>query len=358
MPTEPSTERPWYPRVARVLRQAAATCPLAGAVIPVNAREERARLARDPDATPAWRYAAFADEGRRDALLAVRDALASLGGDPLAAVLAARAEELADGSLLATLVGEPAFSEALPRRAWRDDTATQLAESWARERPSPAPRLHASAGPGATLETALRERLLALGVGWPVIVRPRMAALAATGDGFVAVAEGRTLSEEALARTVVHEIEGHVLPRIEAARAAHPLAGIGSASGALAQEGWAIVCEERAGLLGATRRHELGWRALACARMAAGEAFVAVRRALEREAGFDPELALALAERVFRGSDGRSPGQGREAAYVTYYARVRAHLADDPAAEAHYRAAEITPEACRALGSPTADFGR
>jgi hypothetical protein len=178
-----------------------------------------------------------------------------------------------------------------------------------------------------------------------------MAALAATGDGFVAVAEGRTIGEEALARTVVHEIEGHVRPRVEAVRRRHPLAGIGSAAGTLAQEGWAILCEERAGLLGPARKHELGWRTLACARMASGEDFVSVRRALEEEGGFDAEAALALAERVFRGSNGAAPGQGREFAYVAYYDRIRQHLAEDAHAEAHYRAAEITPEACRLLGT-------
>jgi hypothetical protein len=178
-----------------------------------------------------------------------------------------------------------------------------------------------------------------------------MAALAATGDGFVAVAEGRAIGEEALARTVVHEVEGHVLPRIAAVRGRHPLAGIGSAAGMLAQEGWALVCEERAGFLKEARQHELGWRTLACARMAAGDDFVRVRLALEEEACFDAEAALALAERVFRGSDGTAPGHGREFAYVDYYVRIRRHLAEVAGAEAHYRSAEITPEACRALSA-------
>lgn len=345
--------RPWYPRVARALRQAVATCPLAGAVVPVNAREERARLAANPQASPRWTYAPFADDGRCDTLLVLHEALRALAPDPLALVLAARAQELADLSRLASLAGDRRFSRAAMTRWPRHDDALRLAEAWTREpRPAPLPRTRASSGAGATLETALRERLRDLRVDWPVIVRPRMAALAATGDGFIAVAERRTLTEEALERTVVHEIEGHVSPRIEAARRRHPLAGIGSAAGSLAQEGWAILCEERAGLLTPARKHELGWRTLACARMAAGEPFPVVRRALEEEAGFDAEAALALAERVFRGSDGGAPGQGREFAYVAYYDRIRKHLAEDARAEAHYRAAEITPEACRLLGAP------
>lgn len=333
-----------------MLRQAAATCPLAGAVVPVNAREERARLATDPVASPRWKYAPFADDGRRDTLLAVHEALEALGGDPLARVLSARARELADLTHLATLAGDPRFGAAAAARWPRDREGLRLAEAWASApRPAPPPRKQRSSGAGATLETALRDRLRALRLDWPVVVRPKMAALAATGDGFVAVAEGRTISEETLTRTVVHEIEGHVLPRVEAVRARHPLAGIGSAAGMLAQEGWAIVCEERAGFLTPTRKHELGWRTLACARMAAGEGFERVRRGLEEEAGFDAESALGLAERVLRGSDGTAAGYGREFAYVDYYVRIRRHLAEEASAEAHYRSAEITPEACREL---------
>ncbi len=352
MTTVGTPARPWYPRLARVLRQAAATCPLAGAIVPVNAREERARLAADPRSTPRWSYAPFADDGRRDTLLAVHEALRALAPDPLALVLAARARELADLARLASLAGDPRFADAAAAHWPVHEASLRLAEEWAHApRPEPPRKTRESSGPGATLESALRERLRDLRVDWPVIVRPRMAALAATGDGFVAVAEGRALSDEALERTVVHEIEGHVKPRVEAARRRHPLAGIGSAAGTLAQEGWATLCEERAGLLTVSRKHELSWRALACARMAAGANFVAVRRSLEEEAGFDEEAALALAERIFRGSDGSAPGHGRELAYVAYYVRIREHLAEDARAEEHYRSAEISPEACRLLGS-------
>jgi hypothetical protein len=322
---------------------------MAGALGPANAREERDRLTRAPFDTPRWAYTPFAEDRRGSVLLAAAELLRAHADDPLAEVLAARAEELAFHTHLATLAGSPRLAEALASRRFDDVQARALAEEWAEERPAREARSRRSSGPGATLEVALRDRLRALRIDWPVIVRPQMAALAATGEGFVAVTEGRAIGEETLERTVVHEIEGHVRPRVEAARSGHPLAGIGSAGGPLAQEGWAVLCEERTGLLTPTRRHELAWRYLACARMLAGEGFVAVRRALEDEAAFLPEAALALAERVFRGSHGVAPGLGRESAYLVYYVRIREHLAQDPDAEAHYRAAEITPEACRAL---------
>jgi hypothetical protein len=203
-----------------------------------------------------------------------------------------------------------------------------------------------TSGPGATLESALRERLAALRIEWPVLVRPAMAALAATGDGFVAVAADRLISEETLARTVTHEIEGHVRPRVEGRRRGHFLAGIGTAGGNDAQEGWAIFCEEREGHLTPTRKHELAWRTIAAARMRGGEDFERVRCALEGEAGFARQQAYALAERLFRGSRGAHPGLGREAAYVANYLRVRDHLAVMPGDEEIFRVAQVTPEAC------------
>ena len=332
-------------RLREALRRAAASCPLAQAVVPANAIEERARC-RDGGAMPAWVYAPQDLTEREAALTGLHDVLASLAPSPLVRLYAARAEELLAHTRLAACVGTAAFSDRVSalRRSLED--ALVVARAWAGERPDAAAPRTLTSGPGATLETALRERLAALRIDWPVVVRPAMAALAATGDGFVAVAADRLISEEAIARTVTHEIEGHVRPRVEAQRAHHALAGIGSAGGNDAQEGWAILCEERAGHLTPTRRHELAWRTIAAARMRGGEDFARVRLALEAEAGFARPHAYALAESLFRGSTGARPGLGREAAYVAQYLRVRDHLAVHPGDEAIFRVAQVTPEAC------------
>ncbi len=341
-------EPPLLPRLRESLRRAAASCPLAQGCVPTNAVTERIRC-RDGRGTPTFTYASADTRAREVALMALRDALALLDPAPLVLLYAERANELLAHTRLAASVGTPGFSAELARARPPHEAALLVARTWATERPPPQPARVLTSGPGATLESALRDRLLALRIDWPVVVRPAMAALAATGDGFVAVAADRLITEEALARTVTHEIDGHVRPRVEARRTDHPLEGIGSARGTDAQEGWAILCEERAGHLSPTRKHELAWRTLAAARMRGGEDFASVRRALEDEGGFEKRHAYALSERLFRGSAGTLAGLGREAAYLANYLRVRDHLAVNPGDEEFFRLAQVTPEACALL---------
>ena len=286
---------------------------------------------------PQWFFSPCADEPRTRALEELARFLQELTADPLAALLAERATELASRSELARHVGTDTFSEQLAAGRHDLTEALPVARAWAMTAPAEPLCTLQTSGRGRTLEEALRERLRALALNWPVLVRPELAALAATGDGFVVVADGRSLSEEMLARTVVHEVEGHVL------------AGIGSAGGVDAQEGWALLCEERAGLLTAARKHELAWRTLACARMLDGGNFVAVRRQLVDEAGFSLEASYALAERLFRGSAGARPGLGREAAYLVHFLGWRAHLEEHPDDEAVAGCATVTPRACAQL---------
>lgn len=336
---------PTIARLREAVRRAASTCPLAQAVVPTNAASERKRE-HGTYAVPAWTYARADLDDRLAALEALSAVLAGLAPSPLAALYGDRVNELVHHTRLAAAVGTPAFSPLVAQRRLPLEDALEVARVWALERPEFTPPRALTSGKGATLETALRERLAALRIDWPVLVRPAMAALAATGDGFVAVAADRLVTEEAIARTVEHEIEGHVRPRFEASRCDHLLEGIGSAGGTDAQEGWAIVCEERSGHLTPTRKHELAWRTIAAARMRGGEDFSNIFHALENEAGLPRPHARALAERLFRGSLGTLPGLGREAAYVAQYLRVRDHLAVVPGDEAVFRVAQVTPEAC------------
>ena len=346
---EAALDHPWLPSALRALREASATCPLSSAIVPLNASAERRRLT-GTEASPAWNYARYDADGRGEALRALARFLAGERGCPVSRLLAARAHELAEYTEMAESVGTRRFSHLSQRGNAPSAAAIALANEWCKLQVPPAhePSV-ASEGPGVSLESALRSRLAELAVDWPVTARAGMAALAATGDGFVAVAVGRRLTEATLRRTVVHEIEGHVLPRVRANRVGHALTRIGSAQGIAAQEGWALRCEERAGLLTAPRKHELAWRTLACARMADGASFVDVLRALQREAAFTHEAAYALAERLFRGSLGTLPGLGRESHYLNYYIRIRDHLAEHAGDEALFACAVVAPEWCADL---------
>jgi hypothetical protein len=353
-----ASERPWLSRTRGVLRKAAETCPLTLAAVPTNAREERARCLAS-GSMPRWTYEAPAATERADALLHLRDDLLARRDDALAALFAARAGELALHARMAECVGSRRFAQLAARIAPDTSTTSEIAAAWASTPVATEPAATcATDGEGDTLESALRARLADLHVSWPVIVRPAMAALAATGDGFVTVTAGRMIPRETLERTVVHEVDGHVLPRVCAERSGNPLAWIGTANGVAAQEGWALRCEERAGLFGAARRREIAWRSIAAASMREGADFREVRSQLERDGGFGAEAAYVLAERLFRGSLGVLPGLGREAAYLTYYLRIRDHLEVYPSDEALFRGGVVAPEACalvRAASPPPED---
>ncbi len=343
-----TAERPWLPRVAAMLREATVTCPLALAMVPTNARDERSRCLVSRE-LPRWTYAAPPRDARGETLDALSSHL-SEKSDALAQLLAARADELAFHTHLAGAVGTPRFSALATTRRIDASKSLPLATAWAASTPRSEPRQsRETSGPGLTLESALRSRLAALRIDWPVLVRPSLAALAATGEGFVAVAADRLIDEETLERTVVHEVDGHVLPRVEALRRGHVLAGIGSAGGIAAQEGWALLCEERAGFLTDGRKRELAWRTIACERMHEGATFQSVSTALEAEALLERDAAYSLAERLFRGSLGARPGFGREASYLAYYIRIRDHLASHPEDETFFRSAVLAPEACALL---------
>ena len=96
-----------------------------------------------------------------------------------------------------------------------------------------------------------------------VCVQAGMASLAATGDGVILVAANKWLTARDVERTVLHEIEGHALPRARAAAAPLALFAIGTARGIDDQEGRAIAIEEEAGFLDDARKYELGCRHLA-----------------------------------------------------------------------------------------------
>jgi hypothetical protein len=189
-----------------------------------------------------------------------------------------------------------------------------------------------------------------------VVGSASLASLAATGDGAILVASGRLLHEEDAIRTVLHEVEGHARPRAHARKAPLGLFGAGTARGVDHQEGRALVLEERAGLLTTRRRRQLAARHRAVEAMLDGATFADVAYSLVRENGFEPEDAVVVAERAFRGGDGMSAGLGRERVYLESYVRVREHLQRHPEDEDVLASGQIAVEAAGVLrgtlGSP------
>lgn len=334
---------------ARALVDAERRVRLLGATQATNAEAERVRLlealARGGPARPRWTHAppspALADLGRGlAALVASLDRLAGDHGE--AAALRARAEELDLERRLVEAVGRPPFGALAAQRfpapegaaaaAVRAEAEARLAlEVPAEAADAARPAVRSDGDEPGSLLSSLRRAVGAARLPFAVVVESRLSALAATSERHVLVAAGRWLSPDDVARTVLHEVEGHVRPRVRAAAVGTPILTAGTARGVDDQEGYALWLEERAGLARATRRRELGSRWLAVDAMRAGADAADVLALLVREHGLPAELAVRTTERIFRGSDGRAPGLGRERVYLEALLRVNEHLAAHPA---------------------------
>jgi len=173
--------------------------------------------------------------------------------------------------------------------------------------------------------------------------------LAAIGDRAILVAAGRFVHDEDAARTVLHEVEGHALPRVRS-RAAHcALLRGGTARGIDDQEGYALFLEERAGMLTGRRKRQLAARHRAVEAMRAGALFGDVAAMLVEQYDLGVDDAVIVAERAYRGSDGARPGLGRERVYIESFLRVRTHLGLRPHDEAILASGQVAVEAIDGL---------
>ncbi|HEY2510520.1 MAG TPA: tyrosine/phenylalanine carboxypeptidase domain-containing protein [Polyangiaceae bacterium] len=358
--SEPARVPTWARDVDYALAQAMRESPLLASATPRDGatREElrRSFAAGNPKA-PRWTYAGA--DGERSAALA--RALESLAEglerrDPpgLASVYAARARELALEVLLAAAVGGRGFG-SLARVRFRPQTdgeGSKLAAAWVSEcaPPPTTDQVSDGEGPGSLLGR-LREEIGKRRLGFRIVVSPGLAPLAATGDRTIWVAAGRAVAREDVERTVVHEIEGHCVPRARAALLCPGIFVLGTAHGVDEQEGFALTLEQRRGFLRGARRRELAARHRAVESMDAGGTFIDVVKTLVDRDGFELGRAIAAAERAFRGSDGEGAGLGRERVYLDSFVRVSAHLAENPADEAVIGAGQVALDAVAALRS-------
>jgi hypothetical protein len=338
---------PWVSSTDRALTMAAGQIMLIRAVTPTNADAELVSLEqafrRGLPRLPRWRYEAppVAPDLPRalEALAAYLDT-----EPPLGAIYAARARELrleaaiieAAGTSKVTALAGQRFVGTSPADGVDGRQADELALDWTERGP------HDEAIREGEGETRVRScdsddpRSLVLRMSaevgkkhlsMRVAVQPGMASLAATGDGVILVAARKWLTPRDVERTVLHEVEGHALPRARAARAPLALFAIGTARGIDDQEGRAIAIEEAAGFLDSARKYELGCRHLA-ARAALGGADFADVVTLLRERRATISDAVRIAARVGRGGQGAG-GLAREIVYLVARCKL-ARLASTP----------------------------
>jgi hypothetical protein len=324
---------------ARRLKRLEANVALLDRVRPVNLTAELTRLTRDFEAgqrsEPAFDYAPPVQLGD------VRRELTALAGalhpsDLEQQLLAERALELELEAALAERVGAADFAAAAERRfplLQASDDARRLAEQFltAPDIANPqaqAEELHVSddTRDPASLWSLLSRRLSAERFAVRLEIVVGLVSLAAVADGVVRVRAGARLSAKVGERIALHEVEGHVRPRVMGSVLGGAFVA-GTAHASEDEEGRAILLEERAGLLDAERRRELGRRYLAAESLRQGAAFWDTVTLLGQR-GATLAGAVELAARVHRGG-----GLGRELIYLQGYQRVAVAFARRPELE-------------------------
>jgi hypothetical protein len=92
--------------------------------------------------------------------------------------------------------------------------------------------------------------------------------------------------------------------------------------------------------------------------MLAGATFAEVALALVDAHGVEAAEAVVVAERVFRGSDGKGQGLGRERVYLESFLRVRTWLDARPEDEAVLAAGQLAVDSIDALRPFVVDAGQ
>lgn len=325
-----------------LVRGLATRFSLLSSVTPRNAAREHARLVdawrAGRELSPSWEPPTVDRHLLASARRAIDEVLLSLHEDGgWLSIYRGRFVELAQDLAVIDAAFAPAVRDAADARFGEDEAdardADAIAAAW-REAPldddgPPIPTDDPSEP--RSLLSRMRARVSELRLPVRILVRERVGSLAAAGDGVVIVAAGRATTDRDAVRVVVHEIEGHVLPRERGRAGRFGIESAGSAGASEDEEGRALWLEERGGWMGGRRRRSLAARHLAARMVERGATFVDVVRAARSIVSLDE--ALAIAARVMRGGFMRGTdvvsGVARERVYLAARARVaRAVRAD------------------------------
>lgn len=145
-----------------------------------------------------------------------------------------------------------------------------------------------------------------------------LAAQAAVSGDSILVRRGARATRSEARRVFIHEVEGHLLPRMRAARERCPPGRIGTAESDMDEEGRAVYLEETQGLLSSKRRRELACRHLLAERVRTAGALEACAAAIELVGDVGPVLVASALARVLRGG-----GLAREIIYLPGLLRIR-----------------------------------
>jgi Domain of unknown function (DUF1704) len=344
---------PLFQNTQQLLRRAEAEIRLLDRVQPLNGAAQREALIADwgsgKERAPHFEYAASAALGPlRAALEAAAVAIGGFGS--LGAAYAARALELETEALAAEHVSSFEFAACAARRYPLDqtpdaDAADELAARWIGTLDSAPTKQHRSddrSDPDSLL--CALERATA-GLPVRIEIRPNQAAAAAVGEGFVGVRPGLWHCADAVRRIVLHEVEGHVRPRVLAQREELGLFRVGSARSSDDEEGRALLLEQRAGVLEGARRRELARRHIAAREVRRGAPFQDVVRHL---LGLGQNIASAV-ETVCRAC--RGGGLAREYVYLVALSRVARAFHDQPELENYFEHGRVSVAAARACST-------
>lgn len=336
----------------RLFAEAEGQCALIFRCRPLNHRAEYARVLgawrTGQRCAPSWQYASPPSlaslRGRLERAARELQRLGRIGQ-----LYAERAAELDLEARLAESVNRPGFVELARERFASDSASAQageaLAEAWLAEAGA-VPKPLISSDDASDTRSLLRQmqRLVALtALPFRVQISEDLVAVAATGDQVFWVGAARLLSENDGLRIAVHEVFGHGLPQQRARVQALGLFSVASARGLDEQEGYAVLCEERAGLLDARRKRELAARHVAALLVHAGADWVDTCQSL-LERGVLLEQAVATTLRVYRGG-----GLARERAYLPAFHRVRQNLGRRPELEPWLGSGRLSTSAAEVL---------
>jgi hypothetical protein len=341
---------PLFQNTQQLLRRAEAEIRLIDRAQPLNAVAEREALivvfGSGKARSPRFEYAPRPAFGSlRGALEAAALAIGKFGA--LGAAYAARAVELESEARAAEQIATGEFETySSYRYPLEQSPDAETAEAWAArwisapdEAPTKQHRSDDRADPDS-LYCALERATLGLPVR--LEIRANQAAAAAVGDGFVGVRPGLWHSKETALRIVLHEIEGHVRPRVLAQREDLGLFRVGSAKSSDDEEGRALLLERGAGLLEGERRRELSRRHIAARDVRLGASFEDIVSKLVG-LGHDIASAVEAACRAYRGG-----GLARESVYLVALARVTRTFEAEPDLEGYFEHGRVSVDVARA----------